>query len=102
MYKICTGCKVNKQFEEYGKDKNGRFGLNQKCIICCRIRNKNKKRSIESIEKNKAYKSEWQKKEHHGSNTKSTHRQVEKRICHRSIHNMERAKCDERQTHFCA
>lgn len=62
MYKTCTGCKINKQFEEYGKDKKGKFGLNQKCKICCRIRNKNKKRSKKSIEKNKEYKSEWQKK----------------------------------------
>lgn len=62
MFKICTGCKIEKQFEEYGKDKNGKFGLNQKCKECCRKRDKNKNRSEKSIEKNKVYKAEWQKK----------------------------------------
>jgi len=62
MFKICTGCGIEKPFEEYGKDKKGRFGLNQKCKICCRIRDKKKNRSKESIEKHKKYKAEWQKK----------------------------------------
>lgn len=62
MYKICTGCKQEKQFEEYGKDKNAKDGLNQKCKECCRKRDKNRNRSEKSIEKIKEYKSEWQKK----------------------------------------
>jgi len=62
MFKICTGCGIEKPFEEFGKDKKGRFGLNQKCKICCRKRGKKKNRSKESIEKNKVYKAEWQRK----------------------------------------
>jgi len=62
MLKICTGCGIGKPFEDYGKDKKGKFGLNQKCKICCRIRNKETIRSKESIDKIKRYKSEWQKK----------------------------------------
>lgn len=61
MFKKCTGCGIEKPFEDFGKDKKGKFGLNQKCKICCRKRDKNKNRSKESIEKNKLYKAEWQK-----------------------------------------
>jgi len=60
MFKKCTHCGIEKPFEDFGKDKKGKFGLNQKCKICCRIRKKN--RSKESIEKNKKYKAEWQRK----------------------------------------
>ena len=61
MSKICTACKVEKQFEEYGKDKKGKFGLNQKCKLCCRDRSKKTNRSQESIEKIKKYKAGWQR-----------------------------------------
>jgi len=62
VFKECTGCGINKSFDEYGKDKKAEFGLNQKCKLCCRARDKKKKRSKESLEKHKKYKSEWQKK----------------------------------------
>ena len=61
MSKICTACKVEKQFEEYGKDKKGKFGLNQKCKLCCRERYKKTNRSKESIEKIEKYKAAWQR-----------------------------------------
>ena len=70
MFKVCTGCKVKKQFEEYGKDKKGKFGLNQKCKECCRKRDKSKYRSKESIEKHKKYKAEWQRKNRDLLNTR--------------------------------
>lgn len=61
MKKVCTGCKIEKEFENFGKDKNGRFGLNQKCKECCKARAKLTIRSQEAIENQKKYRSEWQK-----------------------------------------
>jgi hypothetical protein len=58
--KICTGCNLEKPFGEFGKDKNAKFGLNQKCKICCRARKNN--RSEAGIEKAKRYRAEWQRK----------------------------------------
>lgn len=60
--KICTGCKIEKNFEEFGKDKKGKFGLNQKCKVCCKARAKLTIRSPEAIENQKKYRAEWQKK----------------------------------------
>ena len=60
--KICTGCKIEKLFEEFGKDKKGKFGLNQKCKLCCKARSKLTIRSPEAIENQKKYRAEWQRK----------------------------------------
>lgn len=62
MKKVCTGCKEEKNFDEFGKDKKGRFGLNQKCKVCCSARAKLTVHSESAIEKRRKYKSEWQKK----------------------------------------
>lgn len=62
MKKVCTGCKEEKNFDEFGKDKKGRFGLNQKCKVCCKARAKLTVRSEEAIQNQKKYRSEWQKK----------------------------------------
>lgn len=62
MKKVCTGCKIEKLFEEFGKCKKGLFGFNQKCKECCKARAKLTVHSLEAIEKRKKYRSEWQKK----------------------------------------
>ena len=62
MKKVCTGCKEEKNFDEYGKDKNARDGLNQKCKPCCNSRTKLTVRSENAIENSRKYRSEWQKK----------------------------------------
>ena len=62
MKKVCTGCKEEKNFEEFGKAKKGLFGLDQKCKACCKARSKLTVSSKEAIENKKKYKSEWQKK----------------------------------------
>jgi len=33
--KVCTGCKVDKNLEEYCKQKNGLYGLRAQCKKCC-------------------------------------------------------------------
>jgi hypothetical protein len=62
MTKICTGCKEEKNLDEFGKDKKGLLGRNQKCKACCNARAKLTIHSQEAIENRKQYRSEWQKK----------------------------------------
>jgi len=62
MQKICTGCKIEKLYECFGKDKKAFDGLNQKCKVCCNARAKVSVRSEKAIENSKAYRSEWQKR----------------------------------------
>jgi hypothetical protein len=62
MKRVCTGCKIEKAFEEFGKCKKGLFGINQKCKECCKARAKKTVHSSEAIEKRKKYRAEWQKR----------------------------------------
>lgn len=62
MTKICTGCKIEKEAQFYGKDKKAFDGLNQKCKECCNARAKVCIRSPEAIAKSKAYRAEWQRR----------------------------------------
>jgi len=32
--KLCYKCKIEKQYEEFNKDVNGKYGLSSKCKIC--------------------------------------------------------------------
>jgi hypothetical protein len=62
MKKICTGCKVEKIYDEFGKDKKAFDGLNQKCKNCCNERAKISIRSPEAIANSRKISLEWQKK----------------------------------------
>lgn len=62
MYKKCTGCKIEKSFDEFGKDKKAFDGLNQKCKKCCNERAKVSVRSPEAIANSKRTSLEWQKR----------------------------------------
>lgn len=62
MAKVCTGCKIEKESELFGKDKKAFDGLNQKCKECCKARAKLTIRSERAIENKKKYCSEWQKR----------------------------------------
>jgi hypothetical protein len=62
MRKVCTGCKIEKEFTEFNKATKGLFGLDQKCRGCIKARSKKTVHSEKAIEKRKAYRSEWQKK----------------------------------------
>jgi hypothetical protein len=62
MYKLCTGCKIEKCFDEFGKDKKAFDGLNQKCRKCCNLRAKKTVRSPEAIANSKKTSLEWQKR----------------------------------------
>ena len=78
MTKICTGCKVEKEFTQFGKDKKGLHGLNQKCKECCKTRAKLTVRSEKAIENQKKYRSEWQKKKRPILNARLRDRYLEK------------------------
>lgn len=93
--KICTGCKLEKLFEEFGKDKKGKFGLNQKCKECCKARAKLTIRSPLSTEKQKKYRAEWQRKKRPILNAK---------LRQRHLDNLEesRAQARERQKRYMA
>jgi hypothetical protein len=60
--KICTGCKVEKSYDEFGKVKKAFDGLNQKCKKCCNERAKHCIRSQEAIENSRKTSLEWQKR----------------------------------------
>lgn len=62
LIKVCTGCKIEKNLVEFGDDKKGIFGKNQKCKECCKARAKLTVHSDKAIENRKKYRSEWQKK----------------------------------------
>lgn len=62
MKKICTGCKVEKSYDFFGKDKKAFDGLNQKCKECCNLRAKKSIRSPEAIANSRKKSAEWQKK----------------------------------------
>lgn len=62
MPKVCTGCKIEKEFTEFGKYTKAFDGLNQKCKECCKARAKLTVHSESAIEKREKYRSEWQKK----------------------------------------
>ena len=62
MNKICTGCKVEKVYDEFGKDKKSFDGLNQKCKKCCNERAKVSIRSPEAIQNSRRTSLEWQKR----------------------------------------
>jgi hypothetical protein len=76
--KVCTGCKIEKAFESFGKDKKGLYGLNQKCKECCKARAKLTVRSEDAIENQKKYRSEWQKKKRPILNARLRNRYLEK------------------------
>lgn len=78
MTKICTGCKIEKDFTEFGKYKKAFDGLNQKCKECCKARSKLTVHSPEAIEKKNKYKSEWQKKKRPILNARLRERYAEK------------------------
>jgi len=61
MKKVCTGCKVEKFFDEFGKDKKAFDGLNQKCKDCCKARAKISVRSESALKKSRIYRLQWQK-----------------------------------------
>lgn len=60
--KICTGCKILKELDEFGNDKKAFDGKNQKCKKCCKERAKKTIPSQQAILNKKKYQSEWQKK----------------------------------------
>jgi|WetSurMetagenome_2_1015567.scaffolds.fasta_scaffold448103_1 hypothetical protein len=93
--KICTGCKEEKNLDEFGKDKKGLLGRNQKCKACCKARAKLTVHSQEAIEKRKKYRSEWQKKKRPLLNA---------RLRERYVNNIEteREKAKERQKKYMA
>jgi len=62
MRKICTGCKVEKSYDEFGKVKKAFDGLNQKCKKCCNERAKRCIRSPEAIANSRKTSLEWQKR----------------------------------------
>lgn len=54
--KICTGCKKEKLFSEFSKNKNMKDGLTHYCKVCVSEQNKewnskNKQRSVQNTEK---------------------------------------------------
>lgn len=83
MMKVCTGCKIEKEFDKFGKDKKGLFGYNQKCKECCNARAKLTIHSVEAIEKRKKYRSEWQK---------SKRPILNERLKERYLNNLERSR----------
>jgi hypothetical protein len=40
--KKCCECKINKELKDFAKNKNIKDGLNNRCKICCKNRNKNR------------------------------------------------------------
>jgi hypothetical protein len=78
MTKICTGCKIEKDFTLFGKDNKAFDGLNQKCKECCKARAKLTIRSERAIENQKKYRSEWQKKKRPILNARLRERYLEK------------------------
>lgn len=62
MEKVCTGCKVLKNFDEFGNVRKAFDGKNQKCKACCKARAKKTVHSAEAIANKKAYQAEWQRK----------------------------------------
>jgi hypothetical protein len=95
MEKTCTGCKVTKELKEFGNDKKGTFGKNQKCKACCKARSKLTIHSQEAIENKKKYRSEWQKQKRPLLNA---------RLRERYIKNIdsERKKANARQKKYMA
>jgi hypothetical protein len=53
--KKCTGCKIEKDEVNFGKQSKARDGLNEKCKECCKARSKLTVRSEEAIENQKKY-----------------------------------------------
>lgn len=78
MSKICTGCKIEKDLTQFGNDKKGTFGKNQKCKECCKARAKLTVHSEKAIENKKKYRSEWQKKKRPILNARLRDRYLEK------------------------
>lgn len=62
MKKICTKCKVEKIYDEFGKVKKAFDGLNQQCKKCCNERARTCIRSPEAIANSRQTSLEWQKK----------------------------------------
>jgi hypothetical protein len=40
--KKCCECKINKELKDFAKNKNIKDGLNNRCKVCCKNRNKNR------------------------------------------------------------
>ena len=53
--KLCNGCKIEKPFSEFHKQKHGKFGLRGRCNACCNVYNKktSKERRKRYYEKHK-------------------------------------------------
>lgn len=95
MMKVCTGCKEEKSVDEFGKDKKGLLGRNQKCKVCCCARAKLTVHSPEAIENRKKYRSEWQKEKRPILNARLRDRYV------KNIES-ERDKANERMRRYMA
>jgi len=76
--KKCTGCKVEKDEANFGKQSKARDGLNEKCKECCKARSKLTVMSDEAIKNQKLYRSEWQKKKRPILNARLRERYLEK------------------------
>ena len=63
MLKTCSNCKIEKPFEQFGKDKYKKDGLLSRCKECVKIYREENKEAIKKYrEENKEKISEQQKK----------------------------------------
>jgi len=47
--KVCTGCNIEKNYDEFYKDKNGKFGLQSECKTCQSERQKQRMKQLQPI-----------------------------------------------------
>jgi len=47
--KICTKCKINKEFTEFKKEKNGKYGLRSQCISCVNTKTANFRKTKQGV-----------------------------------------------------
>ena len=69
--RICTACKIEKPFDEFGNYKKGKWGKREQCKVCIRVKNKKYERANPDkmtakhnrwYEKNKDHVAEYRRK----------------------------------------